>query len=146
MQHNTIQYNAHNSNTHYNTYVLIFGYFIFQRALQANGFAFELIKGLRHVFVVIVAVVTSHCVVVSTIVAAAVLSVSVDLVTTAGRRYRTSRHGPTMTEGSVKGRNVGVFFYFFFCFLLYLCPLASTLASFFLWIESRIRRGYAELS
>lgn len=45
------------------TYLLILGYFIFQRTLQANGFAFELIKGLRHVTVVVidVIVVVDYC-------------------------------------------------------------------------------------
>jgi hypothetical protein len=112
------------------TYLLILGYFIFQRALQANGFAFELIKGLRHAFVV---VITYRCVVVN--VCAGILVTAVGLAAGRRRRHRTgmslgsSRHGPTLTEGSVKGRNVGVFFVVASASSFRVCQLLNQLVS-----------------
>jgi hypothetical protein len=109
----TVQYNT--ITVYISTYLLILGYFIFQRALQTNRFAFELIKGLRHIYSAFVIVVGIVAFVVATYRCAVV---NVDVAVVTGRRRRC-RHGPTMTEGSVKGRNVGVFFFVACCLLCF---------------------------
>jgi hypothetical protein len=113
-----MKYDAFQCSTMYNvaqisTYLLILGYFIFQRALQANRFAFELIKGLRHVYVVVF-VVAYRCFVGIVVIAIIAVVARRRTCLALALALGSSRHGPTMTEGSVKGRNVGVFLYFFF--------------------------------